>query len=119
MTTYSFEKLEVWKESRMLVKLIYQHTNSFPIDEKFGLTSQLRRAAISVGSNIAEGAGRKTLKNQCQFYIMAYGSLMEVLNQLIISVDLGFLDESSLNAEIRPLINKISLKLYTLKNKAE
>jgi hypothetical protein len=84
ITTFSFEKLEVWKESRTLVRLIYLQTNSFSSEEKFGLTSQLRRAAISVGSNIAEGAGRETVKNQCQFYVMAYGSLMEVLNQLII-----------------------------------
>ena len=79
----------------------------------------MRRAAISVSSNIAEGAGRKTQKNQAQFYTIAYGSLMELLNQLIISVDLEFLEESKLENEFRPLINKISLKLYNLKNKEE
>lgn len=119
MVTYSFEKLEVWKESRILVKLIYQHTKLFPKEEIFGITSQMRRAAISVSSNIAEGAGRKTQKNQAQFYTIAYGSLMELLNQLIISVDLEFLNDTILENDFRPLINKISLKLYNLKNKEE
>lgn len=117
MVTYSFEKLEVWKESRILVKLLYQYTKSFPKEEIFGITSQMRRAAISVSSNIAEGSGRRTQKNQAQFYTIAYGSLMELLNQLILAVDLEFLEESKLENEFRPLINKISLKLYNLKNK--
>ncbi len=116
--TYSFEKLEVWKESRELVVLVYNHTKLFPKEELFGSTSQLRRAALSVSSNIAEGSGRKTLKDQAHFYTMAYGSLMELLNQLIIAVDLKFLKDEILNTDLRPMINKVSLKLYSLKNKA-
>ena len=117
--TYSFEKLEVWKESRTLVVMIYKYTQLFPKEEIFGLTSQVRRAAISVSSNIAEGSGRRTIKDQSRFYVMAYGSLMEVLNQLMIAVDLKFLKEEALDTELRPLINKVSLKLYNLKNRGE
>jgi four helix bundle protein len=116
-TIYSFEKLEVWKESRILVKLIYKYTQSFPKEEIFGLTGQLRRAAISISSNIAEGAGRKTIKNQAHFYTISYGSLMELLNQLIISVDLNYLNLEILDNELRPIISKISIKLYGLKNR--
>jgi four helix bundle protein len=116
-TVYSFEKLEVWKESRFLVKLIYKYTQSFPKEEIFGLTGQLRRAAISISSNIAEGAGRKTKKDQAHFYTISYGSLMELLNQLIISVDLNYLNLEILDTELRPIISKISIKLYGLKNR--
>jgi four helix bundle protein len=76
MYIYSFEKLEVWKESRLLVAWIYNLTKRFPKEEKFGLTSQLRRASISVVSSIAEGSARKTAKEQGRFYQMAYSSLI-------------------------------------------
>lgn len=93
---YSFESLEVWQTSRELVKDIYQVTSTFPQDEKFGLTSQLRRASISVSSNIAEGSTRWSKKDQSRFYEIAFGSLIEVLNQLILSTDLKFLQENQL-----------------------
>lgn len=60
MKTYAFEKLEAWKESVKLVKLIYKITDQFPSEEKFGLISQLRRASVSIASNLAEGTSRKT-----------------------------------------------------------
>ncbi|WGK63984.1 four helix bundle protein [Croceiramulus getboli] len=77
---FSFEKLEVWSDAKDLVKQIYTQTKKFPDDEKFSLTSQLRRAAVSVGSNLAEGTSRRSKKDQAHFSNLAYSSLMEVLN---------------------------------------
>lgn len=115
---YSFERLEVWKESRELVKATYAITKNFPKEELYGLTSQIQRAAISIPSNIAEASGRNGEKDQAKFYGYAYSSLMEVLTQMIIAVDLNYLDEDTLNNEFRPLVEKISLPLYKMKNKA-
>ena len=105
MKQYTFEKLDVWQDSRKLIKRVYQITQSFPVEEKYGLTSQIRRAAVSITSNLAEGSSRQSLKDQARFSILSYGSLMEVLNQLIIAVDLQYLDEESLKT-IRPDIAK-------------
>ena len=85
MYVYSFEKLEVWVEAKELSKVIYTVTKDFPSDEKFGLTSQLRRASISICSNIAEGSARKTNKDKAHFTTMAFSSAVEVLNQVIIT----------------------------------
>ena len=115
MKTYSFQNLGVWQESKTIVVFIYELTKTYPKDEMYGLSSQMRRAAISVCSNIAEGAGRQTKKNQAQFYTIAYGSLMELLNQLLISVDLKYLSQEQLNNKFLPLINNVSLMLYKLK----
>ncbi|REH52402.1 four helix bundle protein [Tenacibaculum gallaicum] len=68
MKIYSFEKLEVWRESISLTKYIYSLTDSFPINENFGLTSQLRRATVSIASNLAEGTVRKSNKDKSTFY---------------------------------------------------
>ncbi|GAB4303655.1 MAG: hypothetical protein Kow0068_25860 [Marinilabiliales bacterium] len=81
---YSFEKLDVWQESKELVKSIYKLTTNFPENEKFGLISQLNRAAISIASNIAEGNSRITSKDKSHFMTIAYSSLMEVTSLLII-----------------------------------
>jgi four helix bundle protein len=96
MYSYSFENLKAWQENRLLVKLIYDVTRKFPKEEAFGLTQQIRKAIISVSSNIAEGSGRKTAADQRHFYTMAFSSLMEVLNQLILAYDLDYLDETDL-----------------------
>jgi four helix bundle protein len=93
MFTYSFEKLEVWKDSRAFTKLIYVSTAHFPETEKYGLVSQIRRASISICSNIAEGSSRQTNKDKAHFTTMAYSSAVEVLNQLIISLDLNFISD--------------------------
>lgn len=111
---YSFENLEVWQTSRKLVNDIYQVISTFPQDEKFGLTSHLRRASISVSSNIAEGSTRWSKKDQSRFYEIAFGSLIEVLNQLILATDLKFLQENqltTLRAKIDP-IGRMSSGLY-------
>ncbi|MFZ1535454.1 MAG: four helix bundle protein [Chitinophagaceae bacterium] len=112
---YSFEKLNAWKESRIWVTWVYKVTADFPVDEKFGLISQLRRAAVSVVSNLAEGSARKSAKDQAHFYQMAYSSLIEVLNQLIISNDLLFLDNDKLS-EGRILIENLTSKVTALRN---
>lgn len=110
--TYSFEKLEVWQEARKLVVWIYAITHSFPPDEKFGLTMQLRRAAISVFSNHAEGSARNTAK--AYFSQLAYSSLVEVLNQLIIANDLDFIDEILLT-EGRNRIEQLTQRIAALR----
>ena len=115
MYKYSFEKLDVWQQSRELVKDIYEITEKFPNEEKFGLTSQIRRATISVSSNLAEGAARKTAKDQAYFSTIAYGSLMEMLNQLILATDLNFIKKESLD-KIRPKIEEVGNKLNSLRN---
>ena len=114
MYIYSFEKLEVWKESRNLTKIIYQITSHYPENEKFGLTSQLRRASVSVCSNLAEGSARITSKDKAHFSTMAYSSLIEVLNQIIISYDLGFIDEYDY-INFRNLIESLSNKINSLR----
>jgi four helix bundle protein len=111
MKTFSFEKLEVWQLSRKLVLEIYKTTSLLPKEELYALTSQLRRAAISVSSNIAEGSSRKSPKDQARFSEIAYSSLIEVLNQLIIANDLLYIQEEELNdyrLKIDALLHKIN-----------
>jgi len=85
----SYKSLIAWQKSILLVKVIYQLTSAFPNEEKFGLTSQIRRAAVSVPSNIAEGQARRTTGDYVRFVSIAEGSLAELETQLIISIDLG------------------------------
>jgi four helix bundle protein len=115
MYTFSFERLEVWNKSRFLTKKIYTITKNFPDSEKFGITGQLRRAIISVCSNIAEGSSRKSNKDQVHFYNIAFSSLMETLNQLIICNDLEYIDAQSLS-ELRKEIHPISAMINNLCN---
>jgi four helix bundle protein len=114
MRLYSFEKLNVWKKARELNKSIYLISNDFPKEEKFGLTSQIRRASISISSNIAEGSSRKSSKEQARYTEIAYGSLLEVLSQLILANDLKYID-SETTLKIRELIEEIGNKLNKLK----
>jgi four helix bundle protein len=92
---YGFEKLSVWQNSRKLVKHIYSLTKGLPPEERFGLINQIQRAIVSVNSNIAEGASRTSNKDQGHFYQTAYASLMEVLCQLTLCLDLDYITESS------------------------
>jgi four helix bundle protein len=94
MKVYSFEKLEAWQHARKLVVWTYKITINFPEEEKFGLISQMRRAAIAIASNLAEGTSRITSKDQCHFSTISYSSTIELLNDLIISMDLLFLNET-------------------------
>jgi len=115
MNTFAFEKLDVWKLGRRLSYDVYGLTNHYPDHEKFGLSNQLRRAVVSVCSNIAEGSARKSKKDQAHFYQLSYRSLMEVLNQLIISLDLGYLKEEQY-IKVRENIEVISRQLNALRN---
>ena len=118
MYKYSFEKLVVWQNARELTKELYKITSAFPSDERFGLVSQIRRAAISVSSNIAEGSSRKTEKDQAHFYTIAYSSLVELLNQLILSFDLEFLEHEKYE-DLRERVEVISNKLNKLRNASQ
>jgi four helix bundle protein len=92
----TFEDLEVWQKSRELTLSIYQLTKKFPAEELYGLVSQMRRASISVSSNIAEGFARRQAKDKERFYVIASASLSELLSQLIVSEDLGYITPNEL-----------------------
>jgi len=118
---YSFEKLHVWSDCRAFAKEIYQLTNNFPNEEKFGLVSQLRRSIVSVISNLAEGSSRSTSNDKASFYRIAYSSLMEVVSQIIISYDLGYISEEtydSLRSEIQVISYKINALYSSTLNKS-
>lgn len=108
--TYSFEKLEIWQKSMDLTISIYQLTNSFPDSEKFGLTNQIRRAAASVSANIAEGSTKISNKEKSRYMQIAYGSLIEVLNHLILSQKINLISENIL-FEKRKIILELSNKI--------
>lgn len=110
MRIFSFEKLNVWQKARQLSIKIYKSTKSFPSEEKFGLISQMRRASISISSNIAEGTGRHSFKDKARFTEIAYGSTLELLNQAILSNDLEFLSDE-IYQEIRKDISEIAAML--------
>ncbi|MEP7149544.1 MAG: four helix bundle protein [Acidobacteriota bacterium] len=97
METGNFKELIVWQKSISLVKSIYTLTKSFPSDEKFGLISQMRRASVSIPSNIAEGQARRTTGDYIRFISNAEGSLAEAETQLILAIELGYC--STLSAE--------------------
>ena len=88
---FRFEKLEVWQLARALNRSVYQATKRFPKEELFGLTSQLRRASVSVSSNIAEGSGRNSDADFAHFLEIAYASLMEVVSQLYLALDENYI----------------------------
>ena len=108
----TFTELKVWQKSHGLVIIVYRLTKRFPSEEKFGLTSQIRRAAVSVASNIAEGFKRLSSKVSFNFYDIADGSLEEVRYQLLLSKDLGYIDLGDYNNTAR-LIEEISKMLHS------
>lgn len=113
MKIFSFEKLNVWQKSRELSLVVYEITQSFLEEEHFGLISQMRRCAVSVSSNIAEGSGRNSGKDKARFTEIAYGSGLELLNQAILSLDLKFLSEEKF-MNIRTRISEITAMLNAL-----
>lgn len=119
MYKFYFEKLDVWLNSRELVKEIYQATSNFPDEEKFGITNQIRRASTSISANIAEGFSRKTDKEKARFITIAFSSTIEVINFLILSNDLEFIDEEiykTLRKKTEGITNQLNA-LYNTLNK--
>ena len=112
-----YKSLIVWQKSIRMVKSIYAITSGFPSDEKFGLTSQMRRAAVSVPSNIAEGQARRTTGDYVRFVSNAEGSLAELETQLLIAIELNYLQRTSvaeclsLMAEVRKMLNALRRSL--------
>lgn len=118
----SFKELNVWQKSYELCLNLYSVTAKFPNEEKYGLTSQIRRSAVSIPSNIAEGYGRKTTVDYIRMLYIAYGSVCELETQILLAGDLGFIErrtmdpiktgigdiERMLKALIRSLENKLS-----------
>lgn len=115
---YSFEKLKVWQEAKKLVVDVYHLLDSFPRFERYALCDQIRRAIVSVPSNIAEGSGRRSLKEQIHFLEIAYGSLMETYNQLLIAIELTYITEESVEA-IKLSIDAVAKMINGLSNSYE
>lgn len=109
------EKLDVWIKAVEFVIKVYTATKTFPADERYGLTSQIRRAAVSIPANIAEGAARKTSKEFLQFLSIAQGSSSEVETELLIAFKLGFLSQVNYD-DLRHEIESIVRMLVGLSN---
>ncbi len=109
----SYRELGVWQKSVSLTKQVYLLTRDFPANELYGLTSQIRRASVSIPSNIAEGKSRRHSKEFMQFLYVALGSLGEVDTQLVLACELGFLSKDEFN-RIEPNIQEIRRMLYGL-----
>lgn len=110
-----FESLDVWKYSLDLTKTIYKITSTFPKEEIFGLTNQIRRASVSIGSNIAEGSAKNSSKEFLRYISIALGSSAEVKAQILIAFEIGFLNEEN-KIELLDKINKIGKMLKGLEN---
>lgn len=114
---YAFENLRVWKESVDFVKDLYVILAGFPEEENFNLASQMKRAAISISSNLAGGTTKASDREKERFYRMSYGSAIELLSQLILSKELGYVNEvdyQKIRNSIESMTNKInSLRIYT------
>lgn len=118
ITVKSYKDLLVWQKGISLVKRIYQLTRVFPHDEKFGLIAQMRRAAVSIPSNIAEGQARHTRREFVQFLSHSEGSVAELETQLILSVELGYCTSTD-TQEAGTLLTELSKMLDSLRRKLE
>ena len=112
---YAFENLDAWKESRKLVVAVYQLLDKFPNFEKYALCDQIRRSIVSVPSNLAEGSGRVSPKEQLHFFEISYGSLMESYNQLILAADLKYISNDELEG-LFPQIDTVARMLNGLRS---
>lgn len=113
---YSYKNLDVYKEAKILVMMVYKLLKQFPKEEQYALCDQLRRAVISIPSNVAEGSGRTSMKDQAHFIEIAFGSLMEVDCQMDIAHDLGYITQNELDT-ICPQISRIAAMLSVMRNK--
>ena len=116
MNEYSYRTLNVYQEAKAWVIEVYKLLKFFPAEERYALCDQIRRAAISVTSNIAEGMSRYSNKEKVHFLEIAYASMKEVESQLDISVDLGYVSQEQF-LEVESKINSISRQLSTLRSK--
>ena len=114
MKLYSFEKLDCWQMARELCVFVYRNTSSFPTEEKYGMISQMRRAVVSIASNIAEGSSRLSTKEQLHFSVIAYSSTIELLNDFIIAFDLDIINEE-VYIEARNRIEILTLLISQLR----
>ena len=117
----SFTDLDAYKEAHKLVLMIYKVTKNFPREERYSLTDQMRRAAVSIASNIAEGFSRSTTKDKYQFYTMSQGSLSELQSQLLIARDLKYLIPQTFNqiAQQSILVGKLVSGLKRIRYRNE
>ena len=113
-SAFPHEKLEVWQFAKVLAKRVYELTSNYPKEEKFGLVDQMRRAGVSVMSNLAEGCGRVSARDQAHFSQMAFGSLLELDAQCQLSLDLGFIQEVDYQV-MRPSIMELVKKISALR----
>ena len=116
MNRYSYKNLNVYQDAKAFVVAVYKLLDTFPDTEKFALCNQIRRAAISVTSNIAEGMNRISDKEKAHFLGFAYASMMEVDSQLDVSVDLGYITQEQYNI-IEEKIDRIARQLSALRSK--
>jgi len=114
MEVKSFENLEVWQMGRDLVTRVYMLTASLPQSETFGLIAQIKRAALSVPANIAEGFGRYHYMDKARFYLNARGSLYELKSHLLVAQDLRYLKRSQPVSDVLTLVDTLSVKLNNL-----
>jgi four helix bundle protein len=114
MYQHSFEKLNVWQDAMDLVELVYMTAKTLPDDEKFGLSSQMKRCSVSISSNLAEGTSRTSNKDKARFSTIAFSSTMELLCQVEICKRLGFINEEE-HLNLRKNILKVSNKINALK----
>lgn len=115
MKQNSFRDLDAYKAGKVLIKEVYRLLKKFPKEEQYAMCDQLRRAAISVTSNIAEGSGRNTNKEKMRFLEISYGSLMEVLSQMDVACDLEYITTEEFN-NIEVLVENVGRPLSGLKN---
>ena len=113
--TFRFEKLEVWQESIAYASLVYKLTKNFPVEERFGLTTQLRRAAVSISANLAEGTSRTTDKDFARFVEIAYGSLMETISEATIAQQQSMITPEQF-CELRQQADKLARMLSGLRS---
>ncbi|RXM38895.1 four helix bundle protein [Chryseobacterium sp. CH21] len=114
MKSHRIEDLKVWNKSMALMKEVYLISSELPMEEKFGLQSQIRRCAVSIPSNIAEGAGRNNKNEFYQFLGIVFGSTYELQTQLQLLIDLSFISEIKI-APLKELLAEIQKMIYSLK----
>ena len=113
---HNYKEMKIWQNARTLVKAVYKVSEQFPKEELYGLTSQIRRAAVSVPANIAEGAGRGTDRDFCHFLDIARGSLFELETLLILSKDIEYISDIDFNS-VSDNLNEIIKMMISFQNR--